>query len=101
NFINSTPAGQPAIQAPQAQCAVNVTGSSATPTPTTAASADFVAPEENQIVNLGQALETRVSLTGTDVTQLACEQWLLDGVPMSSAQWVGGSAPAPQLSPCP
>ncbi len=66
----------------------------------TAPQVQFLLPAASSIVEAGADLDVRVQLSETETSQLACQQWFLDGRPLTIADWVSGQSPDLRDGPC-
>lgn len=62
--------------------------------------AEFLVPIDNEVVAPGDALDVRIKLTETSAAQLTCQEWILDGVTLTSANWESGQSPDLSAGPC-
>ena len=69
--------------------------------PQVSGSAQFIVPTNGSVVDAGVDLDVRVQLSEGMPGQLTCQQWLLDGRPLTGADWVGGQSPDLSDGPCP
>lgn len=68
---------------------------STTPLPTTTPQvrAEFLSPLDDELFTVGDPIDVQVQLSETNVTKLSCQQWFLDGVPLTGTQWDNGQSP--------
>lgn len=71
-----------------------------TPTPARGPSAEFVVPTDNEVVTANTNQDVRVKLIETTVNKLTCQQWILDGQPLLTSDWVSGQSPDLSAGAC-
>lgn len=71
-----------------------------TPTPARGPSAEFVVPTDNEVVAANTNQDVRVKLIETTVNKLTCQQWILDGQPLLTSDWVSGQSPDLSAGAC-
>jgi hypothetical protein len=75
----------------------NASAPTATPNIPTA---EFVVPVQDETVVADSAMDVRVKLTQTSTNELSCQQWILDGVELTTNDWDGGQSPDLSAGPC-